>query len=119
MLWMRSYWRADDIFSMPSHRQVVHSMIGSIAFIDSPHGWRYKVESESVADLTEGLEINRLRNLRWVRLSGRVKVTPHWFWMILFGVAGAAPWLRWRFSVRGVVVLMAFVATMFAILILE
>jgi hypothetical protein len=119
LLWVRSYWQADDIFSMPSHRQVVHSMIGSLGFIDSPDGWRFRIESESVVDLTEGLEIDRIRALRWVRLSGRVRVTPHWFWMVLFGAVGAAPWMRWRFSVRGVLVLMAFLAAMFAILVFE
>jgi hypothetical protein len=39
--------------------------------------------------------------------------------MLACAAVGIAPWLRWRFSVRGVLVLMAFIAAMFAILIFE
>jgi hypothetical protein len=39
--------------------------------------------------------------------------------MLACATIGAAPWLRWRFSIRGVLVLMAFVAAMFAILVFE
>jgi hypothetical protein len=57
--------------------------------------------------------------LRTVSLAHDCLRLPHWILMLAAAVIGVAPWLHWRFSIRGVLVLMAFLAAMFAILIFE
>jgi hypothetical protein len=85
-----------------------------------PH-WSQSVEIASLpsSELPLVRPVDRLGKVRGVRLSWESILFPHWLLMLSCALIGAAPWLRWRFSVRGMLVLMAFLAAMFAILIFE
>jgi hypothetical protein len=58
-----------------------------------------------------------LLKLRQVSLSQDSFMIPHWTWMAAFGLIGAAPWLRWRFSLRGLLIVTAVAAVLFAVII--
>jgi hypothetical protein len=80
----------------------------------------WELRSNPDYTLPPGEQADLLRSLRLIRVvRGKSVALPHWVLMLACAVVGAAPWLRWRFSVRGVLVLMAFIAAMFAILVFE
>jgi hypothetical protein len=125
-LWVRSYWWADEIVLRRSPAALItcQSMQGSMRFVAYPRPLftgirKLNFESRPAAALNEKFEPDLYGNLRRVRLDRWPLIVPHWAWMLATGLLAAGPWVRWRFSVRGVLVLMAFIAAMFAILVLE
>jgi hypothetical protein len=127
VLWVRSYWRAESA-TIPRHGTqvfIIFSHQGSMAWYTRFHERRgqmlsWDLRSNPDYSLPSGEEAELLRNLRLIRWVRSKSITlPHWAVMLACAAIGAAPWLRWQFSVRGVLVLMAFIAAMFAILVFE
>jgi hypothetical protein len=127
VLWVRSYWRVEFATIPRRGAQVfiIHSHEGSMTWYTRFHVRRgellsWDLYSAPIGPPFNGEQPDLLHNLRLVRVvSGKSVKLPHWVVMLACAAIGAAPWLRWRFSVRGVLVLMAFIAAMFAILIFE
>jgi hypothetical protein len=123
-LWVRSYWRLEFATIPRRGTQVfiLHSHQGSATWYTRFHVRRGKYLSWDLYSAPIGPPFNGEQpdlwyNLRLVRVvSGKSVKLPHWVVMLTCATIGAAPWLRWRVSIRGVLVLMAFVAAMFAIL---
>jgi hypothetical protein len=125
VLWVRSYWRADQ-FVLPlsaSRAFMAVSLGGATSWRLGPWrpNWSQSMEITSVSPgvLTLGRAVDWMGNLRNARFSRESMRLPHWMLILACALIGAAPWMRWRFSVRGVLVLMVFLAAMFAILIFE
>jgi hypothetical protein len=126
VLWVQSYWRAESATIPRRGTQVfiIFSHQGSMAWYTRFHVRRGQMLSWDLRSydysLPPGEHADLLRNLRLIRVvRGKSVTLPHWVLMLACSIVGAAPWLRLRFSVRGVLVLMAFLAVMFAILIFE
>jgi hypothetical protein len=127
VLWVRSYWRAESATIPRRGTQVfiILSREGSTSWYTRFSERRGQLLSWDLWSAPLAPPIIREQpdlwhNLRLVRIvPGKSVVLPHWIVMLVCGLIGVAPWLRWRFSVRGVLVLMAFLAAMFAILIFE
>jgi hypothetical protein len=127
VFWVRSYWRADSATIPRRGTQVfiIFSNQGSMAWYTRFHERRgqklsWELRSNPGYILPPGEQADLSRNLRLIRVvRGKSVTLPHWVLMLACAIVGAAPWLRWRFSVRGVLVFMAFIAAMFAILIFE
>jgi hypothetical protein len=137
-LWVRSYYSLDwVVLEWPGPSRLI---------VDSGHGstklqWsatyrgrlglrRSSFSTFAVVDLMPVLPPESAESIGWtlpewtrplrsVSFSHEHVRLPDWTLMLAAAVIGAAPWLRWRFSVRGVLVLMAFIAAMFAVLIFE
>jgi hypothetical protein len=132
-LWVRSYWWGDDFIGTSSRKigtsilrqrqWTVVSVEGRTIWDGFPfprRGTAWRVESSSLAPRPPRMPPRDLvRNLRQIRIYHHYPIFPHWVPMIACALIGAVPWLRWRFNIRGVLVLMAFIAAMFAILVFE
>jgi hypothetical protein len=80
---------------------------------------RHNVARGKLVACAEAAKDAAPRNLRQIRIYHHYPIFPHWVLMLACALIGAVPWLRWRFRIRGVLVLMAFLAAMFAILVFE
>ena len=126
VLWVRSIWWFDEL-SIPlrGNRRIWGTSIkGGIACGVEPGA------SSSEGIVAYAFPSDMWPEADWRQLARRVHFSnidfsivtvlfPHWLMMLAFGVIAAAPWLRWRFSVRGVLAFMAFVAVLFAVVELE
>jgi hypothetical protein len=54
--------------------------------------------------------VNDDGGLGWLRGFRHTVIFPHWFAVALVGVVSVAPWLRWRFSLRTLLIATTLVA---------
>jgi hypothetical protein len=54
--------------------------------------------------------VNDDGGLGWLRGYSRTIVFPHWFAVALVGVIAVAPWLRWRFGLRTLLIATTLIA---------
>ena len=124
-LWVRSYsWRDNIYFGVPS--------TGSVGFA-SEEG-KCAIFFIGTIDGTErnGIDLNpwRLRDVPgnrqffpfdepyttlgfiafWHAPNGWALIAPHWCLVVVFAILATAPWLRWRFSLRALLIGMTLVA---------
>ena len=112
-LWVRSYWWADDLMlPLPNQQHfVIHSMQGSTSwYITSGINFHGFWTSESVELLTHGLSQPFSIVSFDIQILRRPVLLPHWLLISLFGTLAALPWLRWRFSLRTLLIGMTLVA---------
>jgi hypothetical protein len=113
VLWVRSYWWADTLKG-GVYRPVVlflHSSNGRIALLrvaNSNPSWRALSDRPSAQ--SSGLhgapmwQYGKKPNGEWY------VVVPQWFPVLVTGTLVAAPWLRWRFSLRTLLIATTLVA---------
>jgi hypothetical protein len=124
VLWVRSYWRVEFATIPRRGTQVfiIHSHEGLMTWYTRFHVRRgellsWDLYSAPIGPPFNGEQPDLLRNLRLVRIvTGKSVKLPHWVVILACAAIGAAPWLRWRFNVRTVLVLMAIVAVLFAVI---
>jgi len=109
-LWVRSYLRIDWVFYLDSSSYTnVASARGNVGiWYDSPppavlllnlaKGWHFT--SDPTPPPSRGIWRPSM-NTVWI---------PHWVLVAICAVFGAAPWLRWRFSLRTMLVATTLVA---------
>jgi hypothetical protein len=116
-LWVRSYWQYDNArFALaPANDLLVSSYKGRVIFILESNGipWQSTVRE---------LGINWLPSdaFFYKRASGFTSVIiPVWFAVLLFAGIGAIPWVRYRFSLRTLLVAMTLVAVVLGALVIS
>ena len=117
-LWVRSYWRSDELRSGNRRVVQVSSYAGSCYLYSGPNyfslndGWqRVSLRLRFVEDgyyepVPMVVFAFFLPNSHFVRI-------PHWLLVTLFGTAAVAPWLRkpsWRYSLRTLLLAMTAIA---------
>jgi hypothetical protein len=118
VLWVRSYWWSYQATYVHSATAVfaLTSTDGQINFISgTPPMFSDKVSGVSswktmpfVDTLTRHASEHRFRFIQ----DGDLELVsiPHWFAILLTGTVAALPWLRWRFSLRTLLMAMTLVA---------
>jgi hypothetical protein len=128
-LWVRSYWHADQIYGHTAPTKVLHfgSMGGQLTFRYIKHyngsgivkNWM--PDGEPVSDITkrrdqsfpngqDDLLIYRYHsrfNFGWLQDGFYI---PHWTLALLAGLLAPIPWLRYRFSLRTLLIATTLVA---------
>jgi hypothetical protein len=111
-LWVRSNSTCDIVFKLDSSNQVTTfgSNDGAVYFINTPmpprrlpgtavapHGWKHSTSDANV----------RFKKFAWNISTGDSFVSaPHWFLMLICGIASTLPWIRRQFSLRMALVLL-------------
>lgn len=121
VLWVRSYWgrSSAEVLVTPTHRYYVHSLYGTVAF-------------EREMRIFLGIELHRLNQesdfqrlttnagLRIVRndSDGNLLEVSISYWLLTAATVfvAAAPWLRWRFSLRTLLIATTFVAVVLGLI---
>jgi hypothetical protein len=135
-LWVRSYWWTDNIYYRPGHLDSfrLKSQFGVVQYtpgIEVPwrggphlhmewvrHSYRYYSEKSDLQTISP-IE----RPLRGVNRSTRsASQIPHgqvryWHFVILSATIAAAPWFRWRFSLRTLLIAMTLVAVLLGVIV--
>jgi hypothetical protein len=100
----------------------IESVRGQIAGWDydapDPH---WKVWSRSIEDwLGHEPVVNEQFDFpphQGLRVGGGVLWVPHWFPFVITATVAAAPWIRWRFSLRTLLIAMTLVAVVLGTLV--
>jgi hypothetical protein len=113
VLWVRSYWWM-DYADIPSGQQLIRlaSIPGHVWWdvIDGPGVWQLgttSVEAHIRAGKRLGHGSQLATGFRFESSAGRV---PYWFLVILTAAVAAVPWIKWRFSLRTLLIAMTLVA---------
>jgi hypothetical protein len=115
VLWVRSYWRV-DYFTYPFSSIEVESRLGILVIsesIDNGQNWTW--QSESISDLRK----IGLRGGAEYLFAFQIKpaVVPVWFVLILLAALASLPWLRWRFSLRTLLIATTLVAVVLGLVV--
>jgi hypothetical protein len=113
-LWVRSYWYMDEVRNasswvtqLASYRGGIHYYRGP-TFLSPGDRWLFLVtphrDIDDDARMTFALSLGSLlRGHQWL-------IVPYCFLVAVCGVIAAAPWLRWRFSLRTLLIATTLVA---------
>jgi hypothetical protein len=127
VLWVRSYWHRDYLYAGLIVRQAkVTSIYGQLIVLwflaDEPDWARGSQTAEEWSSWVSkyGLSGNSTHapatasdvpTLCWLADSYGVTVfLPHWFVILLTGMLGVVPWIRWRFTTRALLIATTLVA---------
>jgi hypothetical protein len=107
VLWVRSYWRVDTLSIERSNLLQIASVSGGVAFTaftgigsDAFPGWSYESQEPP-------------KDVYWTTLLGFARGTapgysfiaiPHWLLILLFASLATVTWIRWRFTLRTLLV---------------
>jgi hypothetical protein len=132
-LWVRSYWW-DDMLKVrmpdPQRQFMICSMLGGTRLYTtsvSPRAnWNHRywrTSTISVAAELEGLDVRWPYRFGLDRLytfelfsrhynpdHSRIVALPHWMLVVTFTAFAVAPWVRWRFSLRTLLIATTLVA---------
>jgi hypothetical protein len=129
-LWVRSYWLSEglhvqlaesrpiDFFSMCGSVEVSGGYDLSSDHTFKPGTWRYysgKTTPEDSSDLSRENLIKFSSRLDWDNYFIRA---PHWALMLLCIPVAIIPWLRWRFSLRTLLIATTLVAVGLGLIVL-
>ena len=121
VLWVRSYRLNDYLYRLDQFNQIttLRSYSGDLYFErmialpliqdgpprppPSPHGWKY--------DSVVALKDNVPRSFKFVKVPSGFRVyLPFWLFVAASATLGAIPWLRFRFSLRTLLIATTVVA---------
>ena len=117
VLWVRSYWWWDNFSG-----GFVQSVRGTTFFYLPPN------TTKATWDQTP---MNNAATMLWEKILGpgpsarfgvmrgsgiRVVLLPHWFDILFVASIAAAPWLRWRFSLRTLLIATTLVAAVLGLI---
>jgi hypothetical protein len=124
-LWMRCYSQEEHLqFQAVYPTFFVHSVPGIFCVGVSGNtipGVRFKLEVQSYARSEDQMQTVRRIYAKDVsawgfgaihRAKSFVIFAPHWFYLSLAAIAAALPWLRWRFSLRTLLIAITLVAVL-------
>ena len=117
VLWVRSYRWFDQIIgpistfsvvvSQSLNGQVLIEITDDANIVDK----RERKWTWSASKLQSKWNVLGLYKLASPSLYSQLRVVfPYWFLMVLSGVASVAPWIRWRFSLRTLLIATTLVA---------
>ena len=120
-LWVRSYWKWDRLFYFStSGWTVVLNSVGG----DTAAG----IETASTPSSSSGFEFESLmasqlqlnsteRGFNFIQKANMSIVsTPYWFLVLISATIAAMPWLRWRFSLRTLLIATSLVAVVLGLI---
>jgi hypothetical protein len=119
-LWVRSYWWVDSVGLPTSGTAVVSSLEGTIGGVNwprdvfpaAPGGWWRS--STRLQDIRLRPKNRSSWQFIWNRANAAV-IVPHWFLAMVFATLAPAPWLRWRFGFRALLIGITLVAVVLGI----
>jgi hypothetical protein len=117
VLWVRSYWWMEQLSGPLSRTRIL--VVGSIEgglLVQVPfHDWGYiwKVRSNSLksggrSSFRFGSEFRRIPEGFCL---------PHWSLVVLYATLAAVPWLRWRFSLRTLLIATTAIAVVLGLIV--
>ena len=114
VLWVRSYWVADTV-RIPSLGPIGVSSAHGLLLVGGPRGdmqpsgWGFI--SASTIEVTRDLFDFENAGFKYFRdRLGWVLQFPHWFAVAILCTLAALPWIRWRFSLRTLLIATTVVA---------
>jgi len=116
-LWVRSYWWLDNVNFSTAGTTVVQSFNGSLAFVYSreiSNPGLTTLSAKKLATLIKPIEL-RTKWPDWYFGSNQKTLTirlPYWFVTLLPCVLAAVPWMRWRFTIRTLLIITTLVAAL-------
>jgi hypothetical protein len=119
-LWVRSYWIVDNLLVVNDNCYLYEfaSAKGEIWFsVAAPidnfdlNRSRWEYEGTNIRD-TSWPSASNLLGFRLFFGADDYTMLPHWFVAAVVTTIGAAPWLRWRFSLRTMLIVVAVIAAM-------
>jgi len=104
MLWVRSYWKWDDIHHVKGRFVINFGSTGGIMYFrDAPvprtpptQGWGYRSDDSA---------------FKWSSAPPSIE-TSHSTFVLLSGSFAVLPWVRWRFSLRTLLIAMTVMAAL-------
>jgi hypothetical protein len=109
-LWARSYWRYDHLF-FPGPRRIA-SMNGWLTFDEN------FIVNGSIPASEDEWGVVKLRSISGnVVPSGVGRYFPHWLLAVIMGLLAGVPWLRWRFSLRTLLIATTFIAAVLGLIV--
>jgi hypothetical protein len=117
-MWVRSYWQWDS----PS---AWSKQVGLVAQINSTEGqiqlvvYQYPTTPGLSEWPTDSASVKKPAfRAHWLaNPPGISAYAPHWFPVLLFATFAAAPWLRWRFSLRTLLIATTLVAVVLGLIV--
>jgi hypothetical protein len=129
VLWARSYWWADALYGDVSStkRVLVHSMCGSVMVrVDQPMRWQLRPSPNTQLQWRIGTQYLHPPGVEplpfrfggdFSRVAGGI-MFPHWFAVVITVILAAAPWMRWRYSLRTLLIAMTLLAALLGAIVL-
>jgi hypothetical protein len=128
VLWVRSYWTYDQLSVLQGNGgwSVVVSARGQMRwgnnyFGDYDSSWSVVSKSVNNPALITGecLDYPTIPSYRGLILRDDYNHTyvPHWYAIFAFGTLASIPWLRWRFSLRTLLIAMTLVAAVLGLIV--
>jgi hypothetical protein len=115
VLWVRSYWRHDDIsYDSTWKAVVVESEAGRIdftylAFVEPSHGYPgWGFESWAAPPIDTDNPTPRFQ-IDW---EDKHLIFPHWLSVVSFATLTILPWFSWHFRLRTLLIAITLVAAM-------
>jgi hypothetical protein len=119
VLWVRSYTRRDR-WETPANSTTVsvESTLGRVSVFHAPGDgtWTWHKSTEPDDTYLFGAEKEQAWHTGfagfavYTTFGHRTFRVPHWFFVLVSALAAAAPWIRWRFSLRTLLVAATLVA---------
>jgi hypothetical protein len=125
VLWVRSYWGCDDLMVPGIKIQTlqVKSFRGRLTwhlFVD-PQLHKLDLQVGPTVDDFDWTDYdNYIGNWRWITVGGRTSeslVLPHWVFAALPAVFATVPWIRWRFTLRTLLIATTLVAVVLGLVV--
>src|SRR4051794_30867623 len=112
VLWVRSYWHGEGLLIPLRNYDGMRlaSFRGRIGFEPDPRPtrWEWRIEPATAPNFDwDRWERN---TPQWIVGQNDRVLVPHWFPLIVAGSLSAAPWLRWRFTLRTLLIVTTLVA---------
>jgi hypothetical protein len=120
-LWVRSHWKVDFV-GIPLSRT---KSIG-IALIpghvwwridEQPATWRLYTASVDEHRRTVDAAVGGFQYARGFRFSSDASCIPYWFLLVMTAVLTGVPWIKWRFSLRTLLIATTLVAVGLAVIV--
>jgi hypothetical protein len=140
-LWVRSYWRMDTLelpSPFPSCGAKIESFDGRVRLLiidDDKSTWKWAIDScerdlalrwlEAQIKVGEAQyrEISNLRYAHYINFQGLQRPRllrihcPYWLWVSFGAFLSFVPWLRWRFSLRTLLIATTLVAVVLGLIV--
>jgi hypothetical protein len=115
VLWVRSYWKCDVIYRInPSKAQTtIGSNCGTLYVTTDIRPMRFGNATGQDWIIKTLLELppDRQHLVLWLHTTEEFQAgVSHWFIIMPAGALAAAPWIRWRFSLRTLLIATTLVA---------
>jgi hypothetical protein len=132
-LWVRSYWVQDIVTVRPAATRTLtlDSFMGRMELTTEPRvlrrfaivtHWEYD-EVPPSTDYTFGFRRKYVVNddgaLGWLRGHRYTVAFPHWLFITTMATLVAIPWLRWRFSLRALLIATALIAVALGLIVVS